>query len=119
MDGSLDKRIKVANRLAAGTRRLAASANIVQWAIVMAVLVVSIASLISRHTVAQAQNRIAQAESEVQALENNERRLETHWGHVHVTAFAGGHEVWLSPGYGLTRLRCKALACYRIDKISQ
>lgn len=119
MDGSLDKRVVVANRLAAGTRRLATSARIVQWAMVVAVLIVTIASLISRHMVAQAQSRVAQAESEVQALENNGRRLETHWGHVHVTPFAGGRAVWLSAGYDLTRLRCKALACYRIDKVSE
>ena len=119
MDGSLDKRVEVANGLAAGTRRLAASANIVQWAIVIAVVIVSIASLISRHMVAEAQNRVEKPESEVQALENNERRLETKWGHVHVTPFAGGHAVWLSPGYDLTRLRCKTLACYRIDKVSE
>jgi hypothetical protein len=119
MEVSLDKRIEVANNLSAGTRRLAASGNIVLWSIAIAVLIVLVASSITRQMLSQAQARVAQADDTVRALENNERRIDRHWGHVHVQPFGGGNAVWLSPGYDLTRMRCKTFACYRIDKISE
>jgi outer membrane murein-binding lipoprotein Lpp len=123
---ALEERLLLTNKLAGGTRRLATSGKIVLYATVAAVAIVMIGMLIAHQMIGQAQGRVAQLNGrisalhrDIDALKNDERRIDSHWGHVHVTPYAGGNAVWLTSGYELTPLHCKTLACYRIDKVPQ